>query len=516
VNEKACVFFERVLWEHPRGAVAREHLEKRGVTQETCKAWRLGYAPELWDALSKSLARSKVDPALIEEAGLAVPRKKGGQGLYDRFRGRLIIPIRESGRTVAFGGRLLEGESDAKYLNSPETPLYQKGATLFGLDKSREGIRKEGIALFVEGYFDAIGLHQAGITNAVATCGTAMTERHLETVQRAGAKELVFVFDGDNAGIRAATRASELAAAAGVAARVLVPPDGEDPDETVARIGAEAFRELLKNAEPSLQFLLEKALGTVGSSIEARVRAVGSIAGIVRAAPNQLAKELYIEKVAEKLGASAEIVRLAIDEAPREPAPVAHAPPPRSNSEARVRQQQQGQPPQRPMGNPARPAEQKIAPSSPDGAQRPGQVQRPQSLPLQKPAGRRDAPLQELHLVAQILQSAELARFIEDCGGAAAFTNATLRDLAEQAFSQAKSGVFDRAAVIDSIDNDILRLRLGKLVDEAASGRAALPNDAAAHELEKQRLKAIVAKHAKTAAEEEIRRRPGKRPGSDR
>jgi DNA primase len=554
VNEKACVFFERVLWEHPRGAVAREHLEKRGVTQETCKAWRLGYAPELWDALSKSLARSKIDPALIEEAGLAVPRKKGGQGLYDRFRGRLIIPIRESGRTVAFGGRLLEGESDAKYLNSPETPLYQKGATLFGLDKAREGIRKEGIALFVEGYFDAIGLHQAGITNAVATCGTAMTERHLETVQRAGAKELVFVFDGDNAGIRAATRASELAAAAGVAARVLVPPDGEDPDETVARIGAEAFRELLKNSEPSLQFLLEKALSTVGSSIEARVRAVASIAGIVRAAPNLLAKELYIEKVAEKLGASADIVRLAIDQAPREPAPVQHAPAPQSNSEARVRQQQQAEQAQRPMGNTVRPAPQKIAPSRPNGSQRsePTQkfqdqraqnqglqsqapqnarpepqrqttqrpqsqpVQRTQNQPVQKLAGRRDAPLQELHLVAQILQSAELARFIEDCGGAAAFTNATLRDLAEQAFAQAKTGGFDRAAVIDSIDNDALRLRLGKLVDEAASGRAALPNDAAAHELEKQRLKAIIAKHAKTAGEEEIRRRPGTRPNSDR
>jgi DNA primase len=353
-----------------------------------------------------------------------------------------------------------------------------------------------------------------------------MTERHLETVQRAGAKELVFVFDGDNAGIRAATRASELAAAAGVSARVLVPPDGEDPDETVARIGAEAFRELLKNSEPSLQFLLEKALSTVGSSIEARVRAVASIAGIVRAAPNLLAKELYIEKVAEKLGASAEIVRLAIDQAPREPAPAQHAPTPQSNSEARVRQQQQAGQPPRPMGAQVRPAPQKIAPSRPDGSQRPEPTQRPepqrqptqrpQTPPVQKPAGRRDAPLQELHLVAQILQSPELARFIEDCGGAAAFTNATLRDLAEQAFAQAKSGGFDRAAVIDSIDNDALRLRLGKLVDEAASGRAALPNDAAAHELEKQRLKAIVAKHAKTAGEEEIRRRPGTRPNSDR
>ncbi|MBS2023802.1 MAG: DNA primase, partial [Deltaproteobacteria bacterium] len=190
VNEKAATFFERVLWELPFGQASREHLEKRGITVETAKAWRLGYAPDKWDALVKSLeGKQKVDPKLIEQAGLGVPRTKGrGVGtLYDRFRGRLMIPIRESGRTVAFGGRHMEGQSEAKYLNSPETPLYQKGHTLFALDKAREAIRKEGIVLFVEGYFDAIGLHQAGVQTAVATCGTAMTERHVELVSRAGA-----------------------------------------------------------------------------------------------------------------------------------------------------------------------------------------------------------------------------------------------------------------------------------------------------------------------------------------
>src|SRR5207245_29522 len=147
VNEKACTFYERVLWEHPKGEVAREHLRKRGITEDTARAWRLGYAPNLWDALMKSHALKGVDPKLSEE-----------------------------------------------------------------------------VALFVECYFDAIGLHQAAVQTAIATCGTALTEKQLELVTKAGAKELVFVFDGDAAGMRAAQRASEIAAAHGVPARVLVPP----------------------------------------------------------------------------------------------------------------------------------------------------------------------------------------------------------------------------------------------------------------------------------------------------
>jgi DNA primase len=326
VNEKACIFYERVLWEHPKGEVAREHLRKRGITEDTSRAWRLGYAPNLWDSLCKSHALKGVDSRLVEEAGLGVPRKKG-QGLYDRFRGRLMIPIKESGRIVGFGGRLLEGQSEAKYLNSPDTPLYQKGLTLFALDRARESLRREEIALFVEGYFDAIGLHQAGVQTAVATCGTALTDKHLELVKRAGAKELVFVFDGDAAGMRAAQRASEIAAAQGVPARVLVPPGGEDPDETVLRVGVIAFREMLSSAQPSLEFLLDRALGQLpkGAPIEARVRAVEAVKGIVQAAPSALARDLYVEKVAEKLGTGVEVIRRALAgkaaRAPAEKAP---------------------------------------------------------------------------------------------------------------------------------------------------------------------------------------------------
>src|SRR5207245_11268376 len=242
-----------------------------------------------------------------------VPRKKG-PGLYDRFRGRLLIPIRESGRIVGFGGRLLEGQSEAKYLNSPDTPLYQKGQSLFALDRAREAIRRDEVAVFVEGSFDAIGLHQAGVLTAIATCGTALTEKHLELVKKAGAKELVFVFDGDAAGMRAAQRASEIAAAQAVSARVLVPPGGEDPAETVLRVGVQGFRDLLAAAQPSLEFLLDRALGQLpkGAPIEVRVRAVDAVKGIVQAAPSALARDLYVDKVAEKIGASSDAIRRAL------------------------------------------------------------------------------------------------------------------------------------------------------------------------------------------------------------
>src|SRR3954468_22832657 len=321
VNEKACTFYERVLWDHPKGKVAREHLTKRGITEDTARAWRLGYAPNLWDSLIKSHALEGVDPKLVEEAGLGIPRKKG-QGLYDRFRGRLTIPIRESGRIVGFGGRLLEGESEAKYLNSPDTPLYQKGLTLFGLDRARQLVRDRKDVLFVEGYFDVIGLHQGGIANVVATCGTALTEKHLELVKRAGAESVIFLFDGDAAGARAAQRASEIAAAGAVPARVLTPPDGEDPDELLFRVARDGFDELIRCSQPSLEFLLARELSRVGKDAppEARARAVHAVAGLVKAAPDPLTRDIYVDTIAKRLGIAEDAVRRSLagkDAAPK-------------------------------------------------------------------------------------------------------------------------------------------------------------------------------------------------------
>ena len=403
VNEKACTFYERVLWDHPKGEVARTHLRERGITEDTARAWRLGYAPNLWDSLIKSHALQGVAPALVEEAGLGVPRKKG-EGLYDRFRGRLTIPIRESGRIVGFGGRLLEGQSEAKYLNSPDTPLYQKGLTLFALDRARESIRREGVALFVEGYFDAIGLHQAAIQTAVATCGTALTDKHLELAAKAGAKELVFIFDGDAAGVRAAQRASEIAAAGGVPARVLVPPGGEDPDETVLRVGVQGFREMLAAAQPSIEFLLDRALEKVpkGAPIEARVRAVDSVKGIVHAAPSELAKDLYIEKVAEKIGASAELVKRAL-----------------------------------------------AGKKSPEQAARPAPARKTEPLPL-------SVLKTELVIVASLLRKPELAEALSRSGAVGEFAHPGLREVADAICSGGSAEVAVRALEPDSMRQRLL------------------------------------------------------------
>jgi len=459
VNEKACRFYERVLHEHALGAIAREHLEERGIATETAKAWRLGYAPNRWDALSKSLARDKVDPRLAEEAGLLVPRQKS-KGLYDRFRGRLMIPIREGGRTVAFGGRLLEGESQAKYMNSPESPLYTKGDVLFALDKSREAIRREGTAAFVEGYFDAIGLHQAGIPIAVATCGTALTQRHLDLVARAQARELIFVFDGDEAGRRAATRAAELAAAAGISARVLVPPRGEDPDETVRRIGTEAFRELLAHAQPALEYLLDGALAALGpeASIEARVRTVNAVRGIVQAAPAGLSRELYVEKVAEKLRAPAETVRMALE----------------------------GNAPER---KPARAA-----------------VEKPAAAKRGSDAPPRLAAKVELQILAQMLQGPELCRAVDSSGAAARFTVAALRELAERAFDGARKGSLDAEALAASAEPERLRTALQRERAEVARGKAERLED----ELKALQLK--LAKHQRLSAQEAALRQGAREP----
>ena len=441
VNEKACTFYERVLWEHPKGEVARVHLRDRGITEDTAKAWRLGYAPNLWDSLVKSHALKGVDPRLAEEAGLAIPRKKG-QGLYDRFRGRLMIPIRESGRIVGFGGRLLEGQSEAKYLNSPDTPLYQKGLTLFALDRARESIRREAIALFVEGYFDAIGLHQAGVVTAVATCGTALTDKHLELVTKAGAKELVFVFDGDAAGMRAAQRASEIAASQGVPARVLVPPGGEDPDETVLRVGVQGFREMLGAAQPSLEFLLDRALGQLpkGAPIEVRVRAVDAVKGIVQAAPSPLARDLYVEKVAEKIGAPAEAIRRALA----------------------------GKPAAQPAAKPH------VGSAEPE---------KPLSHSVLKA---------ELVILAAVVRHPELATELAHSGAVGEFVQPALRAAADAVCSGQ-----DAQGAIRAVEPDSLRQRLFDAVSEM---------EQAGDQTDAKRLSSLVRKHAQTVALERKQR----------
>lgn len=322
--ERATKFYEQKLW-HENGRAAREHLAERGVQEEWIRRFRLGFGGHGRDELARALEKAGADQALAIEAGLCIASTRGGLP-FDRFNARLLVPIRiprpPDGRVVAIGGRHLPGigppppadRKPAKYINSPETPLYQKGSVLFGLDLARDTIRKEERVIVVEGYFDVIGLHQAGFPLAVASCGTSLTGGHLELLTRTGAKQIVFLFDGDAAGIKAAHRAAELCAKAQVPATVATLPDGLDPDDFARRRGADELRALLDRAKPAIELLIDHALGEPGprATVEERVRAVHAVRGVVLSAPDGLSRELYIGQIAERLGVPVEAVRAAL------------------------------------------------------------------------------------------------------------------------------------------------------------------------------------------------------------
>ncbi len=252
VMARAAEFYQRQL---PRSPEARQYLERRGVSAEIIARFGLGYAPDDWQALATIFPHYQDET--LAHAGLVIDHESGRR--YDRFRHRIIFPIHDrKGRVIAFGGRVLDG-SEPKYLNSPETPLFEKGRELYALPLARDGIRTHGYAIVVEGYMDVLALHQAGLDNAVAVLGTAATAQHVKTLL-AMTDTLVFCFDGDEAGRRAAWRALENALEVlrdDTIVRFAFLPEGEDPDTLVRQEGAAAFAERLKNAPTLTQYLLD-------------------------------------------------------------------------------------------------------------------------------------------------------------------------------------------------------------------------------------------------------------------
>jgi DNA primase len=252
--ETAAQHFSRTLWS-AGGTRAREYLLGRSFKKETLERIRAGAAREGWDDLLGAL-RGKFPPAAMAAAGLVLERQDGS-GYYDRFRGRAIFPIlNESGKVVAFGARSLDG-SEPKYLNSPETPVYQKGRTLYGLSWAKEAIRREGRAVLMEGYLDVARALEAGIDEAVATCGTALTPGHARLLHRF--TERVDVnFDQDEAGQRAARKSFELLFEEGVRAHVVELPPGEDPDSYIRAAGSQAYRARLAGAPEAIEWLIRR------------------------------------------------------------------------------------------------------------------------------------------------------------------------------------------------------------------------------------------------------------------
>ncbi len=301
VLERAAGVYREALRAHPAAGRARTYLEARGLDAAVTEDYGLGYAPPGWDHLLGALGADAEGRRRLLAAGLAVARDGGGA--YDRFRDRVMFPIRDRrGRTIAFGGRVL-GEGTPKYLNSPETPVFHKGRELYGLYEAQRALRRLPRLLVVEGYMDVIALAQHGIRYAVATLGTATTGEHLERIFRV-TPEVVFCFDGDRAGRQAAWRALEASLPAlrgGRQVGFLFLPEGEDPDTLVRREGGEAFERRIAQCVPLSRFLYEELEGRADTtSMDGRARLVELARPLLARVPEGVFRELLVDGLAER------------------------------------------------------------------------------------------------------------------------------------------------------------------------------------------------------------------------
>jgi len=309
VNELAAVFFMKTL-QSPAGEGAREYLRKRGIGESAIRTFRLGFSPEGWSHLYDYLEKKGVSPKLAEQAGLLVERTGKSQGYYDRFRGRVMIPIEDvDGHVIAFGGRVM-GTDEPKYMNSPESPVYTKGKTLYGLARTREAIREKGFALLVEGYFDLIALWNAGIPNVVAMLGTALTQTQVDLIRRYTAR-VAAVFDPDEAGRKALARSLELFLAGNIHARAVILPDGQDPDDFVRIHGREKMDEVLAKAWPMADYYIEQILGGRGTLEEERDRLREAVSFLGRI-EDDVERNLFTKKVAEAFDVDQEVLKTEV------------------------------------------------------------------------------------------------------------------------------------------------------------------------------------------------------------
>src|SRR5688572_13707629 len=262
IHEQITQRWQAALTNDAGGQIARDYLQKRGVSAEAVKLFRLGYAPEAWDDTVNWAKSKSHDLAVVEQAGLII-KKEGTDRHYDRFRGRLIFPIcDEQSRVIGFSGRVLSGdEKTAKYVNSPETPIFTKGKVFFGLDKSKRALLDAESAVVCEGQLDLISCFMAGVQNVVAPQGTALTADHARILKRY-VEEAVLCFDADTAGQNAAIRSLDPLLAAGLAIRVAIVPSGKDPDAFIKENGGEAFREIIDGAEGFFDWYLKRLSAT--------------------------------------------------------------------------------------------------------------------------------------------------------------------------------------------------------------------------------------------------------------
>ncbi len=319
VNAFARDWFRKQLWETDGAKAAREYLEKRGVSRESAERFGLGWAPEEWGAFRETARKTGISDAMLLELGLVKESQKGGREPYDVFRGRVIFPIEDlAGRVVAFGGRIL-GNAEPhvpKYLNSPETPVYTKGRTLYGLNWAKNAIRKEETVLVVEGYMDFVSLASHGVANAVAPLGTAMTEEQAALIARYCGRAIL-LYDSDKAGLKATFRTGDELLRAGVEVLVATLPQGEDPDSLVRAQGAAALKRFLDDAvdvlERKIQILERR---DYFGSIRGTRQAIDALLPTVRATADEVMRGVYIQRISAKTGVPRETLEKEAAETP--------------------------------------------------------------------------------------------------------------------------------------------------------------------------------------------------------
>jgi DNA primase len=313
INHRAMEFYHQALNTGDPGQVARSYLKKRGISQQTIDDFKLGYARDGWDNLLDFFSKKRVSPLLLEKCGLVLP-KKNKRGYYDRFRHRIMFPIFDASmRVVGFGGRVMD-DSLPKYLNSPETAVYNKRRSLYGIQRAKDKCRAADSVFIVEGYLDVIALHQHGIKNSVATLGTALTPDHVRLLTRF-AGNMILVYDSDEAGIRSARRCidtfwqehvdfqrQDVFREENADTHILVLPAGHDPDSFVFEKGPALFLKTAADAPGIISFLMDCAIDKHGLSTEGKVRIIKELQEPLAAINDRVAQSLYIHQLAERLG----------------------------------------------------------------------------------------------------------------------------------------------------------------------------------------------------------------------
>jgi DNA primase len=322
IHEQITQRWQSALANEASGQIARDYLAKRGVGEEAVKLFRLGYAPDLWDD-TVNWAKSKGHELPVVEKGGLILRKEGSDHFYDRFRGRLMFPIcDEQGRVIGFSGRILTtDDKTAKYVNSPETPIFTKSKVFFGLDKSKRALLEAEYAVVCEGQIDLITCFMAGVQNIVAPQGTAFTGDHARILKRY-VDEVVLCFDSDEAGQNAAVRSLDHLLASELAVRVAVVPRPHDPDSFIKSAGGEAFKKLIESAEGYFDYLLNRLCATNEVATDkGRLAVLRGMAEAVHKTGNQVLIDKHAQKTALRLGVSADAVRSEFNKLARRRAP---------------------------------------------------------------------------------------------------------------------------------------------------------------------------------------------------